>query len=58
MSWVLLSICSALFLGFYDLAKKHAVRDNAVLPVLFFGILTSQGNLPDRAVSRDSADLS
>ncbi len=41
MSWILLSICSALFLGFYDLAKKHAVGDNAVLPVLFFGTLTS-----------------
>jgi drug/metabolite transporter (DMT)-like permease len=41
MSWVLLSICSALFLGFYDLAKKHAVKDNAVLPVLFFGVVTS-----------------
>jgi len=41
MSWILLSICSALLLGFYDLAKKHAVRENAVLPVLFFGIVTS-----------------
>lgn len=41
MSWVLLSIGSALLLGFYDLAKKQALRDNAVLPVLFFGILTS-----------------
>ncbi|PXA04988.1 hypothetical protein DDZ13_03210 [Coraliomargarita sinensis] len=41
MSWIFLSICSALFLGFYDLAKKHAVRDNAVLPVLFWGVVTS-----------------
>ena len=41
MPWVFLSICSALFLGFYDLAKKHAVKDNAVLPVLFFGVVTS-----------------
>ncbi|MGZ0657579.1 EamA family transporter [Coraliomargarita sp. W4R53] len=41
MSWIALSICSALLLGLYDLAKKHALRDNAVLPVLFFGILTS-----------------
>lgn len=40
MSWILLSIGSALLLGFYDLAKKQALRDNAVLPVLFFGILT------------------
>ncbi|MGB0417102.1 MAG: EamA family transporter [Coraliomargarita sp.] len=41
MSWVLLSIASALLLGLYDLAKKHALKENAVLPVLFFGILTS-----------------
>jgi drug/metabolite transporter (DMT)-like permease len=41
MSWVLLSLCSALCLGLYDLAKKHAVKDNAVLPVLFFGVVTS-----------------
>jgi drug/metabolite transporter (DMT)-like permease len=41
MSWIALSICSALLLGLYDLAKKHALKDNAVLPVLFFGIVTS-----------------
>ncbi|MGK0186501.1 MAG: transporter family protein [Verrucomicrobiales bacterium] len=39
MDWVLLSILSALCLGVYDLLKKHAVRDNAVLPVLFFGVV-------------------
>lgn len=41
MSWIALSILSALLLGFYDLAKKHALKENAVLPVLFFGIVTS-----------------
>lgn len=41
MSWVLLSLLSALFLGLYDLAKKQAVRDNAVFPVLFFSIVTA-----------------
>jgi transporter family protein len=41
MSWILFSICSAFFLGFYDLAKTHALKDNAVFPVLFFGIVTS-----------------
>tara|TARA_R100000027_G_scaffold11508_1_gene8203 strand:- start:323 stop:1231 length:909 start_codon:yes stop_codon:yes gene_type:complete len=41
MSWIVLSILSAVILGFYDLAKKNALRENAVLPVLFFGILTS-----------------
>ena len=40
MSWLLLSLCSAFFLGFYEIAKKAAVRDNAVPPVLFFNVLT------------------
>lgn len=35
MEWILLSLVSALFLGFYDLCKKHAVHGNAVMPVLF-----------------------
>lgn len=37
MSSVLLSLCSAVLLDLYDLAKKHAVRDNAVFSVIFFG---------------------
>ena len=41
MSWVLASLFSALFLGVYQLCTKHAVRDNAVLPVLFFSNLCS-----------------
>jgi len=41
MSWIILSLLSACFLGLYDLAKKHALKENAVLPVLFFGILSS-----------------
>ena len=40
MHWIVLSLISALFLGFYDLSQKHAVRDNAVVPVLFFSTLT------------------
>lgn len=40
MSWVLLSILSALFLGFYDLAKKAGVRENAVPATLFFSVLS------------------
>jgi bacterial/archaeal transporter family protein len=36
MHWIVASLVSAFFLGCYDLATKHAVRDNAVLPVLFF----------------------
>jgi drug/metabolite transporter (DMT)-like permease len=35
MSWLILSVLSALFLGLYDVAKKASVDDNAVLVVLF-----------------------
>jgi len=34
--WIYLGLTSAFFLGFYNIAKKHAVKENAVLPVLFF----------------------
>lgn len=40
MLWVTLALGSALFLGFYDIAKKKALTGNAVLPVLFFVSLT------------------
>ena len=33
--WILLGALSSLFLGFYDVSKKHALRGNAVIPVLF-----------------------
>ena len=32
--WLVLGFISALFLGFYDLAKKTSLKNNAVLPVL------------------------
>lgn len=38
-SWFLPIAVSALCLGVYDLCKKHAVRDNSVMPVLFFATL-------------------
>jgi len=38
--WIAASLLSALFLGVYELCTKHAVRDNAVVPVLFFSTLT------------------
>jgi transporter family protein len=41
MHWIAASLLSALFLGFYELGTKHAVRDNAVLPVLFFATVCS-----------------
>lgn len=40
MSWLILAALSALFLGVYDYLKKISVRENAVLPVLFFANLT------------------
>lgn len=41
MPWLAASLVSALLLGCYDLSTKHAVRENAVLPVLFFTNLCS-----------------
>jgi transporter family protein len=37
--WVYLGIVSAVFLGMYDVSKKHALRQNAVLPVLFLSTI-------------------
>jgi drug/metabolite transporter (DMT)-like permease len=41
MHWIVASLVSAFFLGCYDLSTKHAVRENAVLPVLFFANVCS-----------------
>ena len=41
MHWIAASLLSAFFLGCYDLGTKHAVRDNAVLPVLFLANVCS-----------------
>lgn len=41
MSWLVLSIASALLLGFYDYFKKLALRDNDVMPVLFGSVAAS-----------------
>lgn len=38
--YLVLILLSAFILGIYDIFKKSAVRDNAVLPVLFFSNLT------------------
>ena len=40
MNWIIATLLSALFLGVYDLCTKHAVRANAVTPVLFLSTLT------------------
>ena len=39
--WVSLAFLSALLLGLYDVAKKHSLKDNAVLPVLWLNTLFS-----------------
>lgn len=39
-AWLLPIIVSAVFLGFYDIGKKHAVSGNALFPVLFFATCT------------------
>ncbi len=38
--WLYLGVFSAVFLGFYDITRKHVLHENAVLPVLFFATLT------------------
>ena len=39
-AWLIPIIFSALTLGFYDICKKDAVKDNSVMPVLFFATLS------------------
>lgn len=39
--WVILAFCSAFLLGLYDVFKKKALNDNAVIPVLFLNTLLS-----------------
>lgn len=37
--WIALAFLSAALLGFYDACKKHSLRDNAVIPILFLNTL-------------------
>ena len=37
--WLALAFLSASLLGFYDVFKKHSLRDNSVIPVLFLNTL-------------------
>lgn len=39
--WLLLAICSAFFLGFYDIFKKNSLDKNAVLPTLFLSTVVA-----------------
>ena len=39
--WVVLSLVSAVLLGFYDIFKKQTVVNNAIIPVLFYSTMIS-----------------
>ncbi|MFY0624887.1 MAG: DMT family transporter [Reichenbachiella sp.] len=39
--WIMMGVLSMMGLGIYDLLKKRALNENAVLPVLFFATLSS-----------------
>ena len=39
-SWWLPTVFSAVALGIYDVCKKHSVKDNSVMPALFFATLS------------------
>lgn len=39
--WITLGLISCLFLGLYDIAKKHSLKDNSVLAVLLFASASS-----------------
>jgi transporter family protein len=36
--WLYLSALSAVFIGLYDVCRKRAIRNNAVIPLLFFSV--------------------
>lgn len=37
--WLSFAVLSAVFLGLYDVSKKYSLKDNAVIPVLWFNTL-------------------
>ncbi len=39
MMWLYLSAFSGVFVGFYDICRKRALHNNAVIPLLFFSVL-------------------
>lgn len=56
--WVLLALCSAFFLGIYDVFKKRSLNGNAVLPVLFLSVFISSCIFgPVLLMSRTNPDL-
>jgi transporter family protein len=56
--WLYLSALSAVLLGLYDICRKQALRNNAVIPVLFFAtVLEALLLLPIIILSPISPDL-
>lgn len=56
--WWSLALLSALFLGFYDVSKKQSLKNNAVIPVLWFNTLfCSLIMLPFALLSRTTGML-
>jgi transporter family protein len=56
--WLYLSALSAVVLGLYDINRKHALRNNAVIPVLFFAtVVEALLLLPILFLSPVSPDL-
>lgn len=56
--WLYLGLLSALFLGLHNLCKKHAVSENAVIPVLLGTIVAGLlGITPFFILSRIDVDL-
>ena len=47
MHWIVASLFSAFFLGWYELSGKHAVRENAVLPVLLVPVVWELSRICD-----------
>ena len=45
LNWLFPVLASALVLGFYDICKKHALRDNSVMPVLLLSTCSGTAGL-------------
>lgn len=55
--WLVFVVFSAINLGFYDISQKFSLRNNALMPVLFFSILAASVLLtPFLAISRFSPE--
>ena len=55
--WLILAFMSAAFLGIYDSLKKKALRNNAVIPILFLNTLFSSLIFLPFIILSESTDL-